>query len=117
MMRYHRTNYHATLLPAQECARIVVAEGIQGFGTATRKATSGTFAKPPQGLEISGGAILLNNTVVEQVWIDHQRLFHAGHQTLLLLRDLLETALEAPHFLACFRPRLVNPSAEWHRQF
>ena len=94
-----RTHHRITLLLAQECARIMTEEGIQDFGTAKRKAALR--------LGIPDKAVLPDNTAVEQALIDRQRLFHADHQPLRL-RGLRETALEAMHFLACFRPRLVG---------
>ena len=94
-----RTHHRITLLLAQECARIMTEEGIQDFGTAKRKAALR--------LGIPDKAVLPDNTAVEQALIDRQRLFHADHQPLRL-RGLRETALEAMHFLACFRPRPVS---------
>ncbi len=95
-----RATHRLTALIAQECARLIVDEGVKDYRTARRKAALR--------LAISDRAVLPDNVAIEQALLDRQRLFHAGRQELRL-RGLRETALEAMRFLARFRPRLVGP--------
>jgi hypothetical protein len=85
---------------SQECAKIIVEEGIKDFARAKRKAITR--------LGISHRALLPSNNEIERAIVEHQRLFipvqHAEH-----LRILRETAVKAMQLLAPFRPRLVGP--------
>ncbi len=95
----HDTPRLKTLM-AQECARIMVEEGVQDFRSAKRKAALR--------LALTDKAALPDNAEIERALLDYQRLFHASRQALHL-RGLRETAVEAMRFLARFRPRLVGP--------
>ena len=99
MSRRLRDDRRLKTLIAQECARLIVEEGIQNFGAARRKAALR--------LAISDRTILPDNVAIEQAMLDRQRLFHADRQAIYL-RGLRETALDAMRFLARFRPRLVG---------
>ncbi|MFZ4790883.1 MAG: hypothetical protein ACOYMW_08340 [Candidatus Competibacteraceae bacterium] len=101
MPHRHREDHRIKTLLAQECARIIAEEGIQDFRSAKRKAALR--------LGIADKTALPDNAEIEQALLDHQRLFHADRQARQL-RSLRETALEAMHFLASFRPRLVGPA-------
>ncbi len=99
MSRRLRDDHRLKTLIAQECARLIVEEGVQNFGAARRKAALR--------LAINDRTILPDNIAIEQAMLDRQRLFHADRQTIHL-RGLRETALDAMRFLARFRPRLVG---------
>jgi hypothetical protein len=86
-------------LIAQECARIMVSEGVRDFRLAKRKAVAR--------LGFSERVVLPGNAEIEQAILDYQRLFKAAEQPLQL-RILREAAVEAMRFLARFRPRLVG---------
>jgi hypothetical protein len=100
MSRRPRDDRRLKTLIAQECARLIVEEGIQNFGAARRKAALR--------LAINDRTLLPDNVAIEQALLDRQRLFHADRQ-VIHLRGLRETALDAMRFLARFRPRLVGP--------
>ncbi|MBE2294675.1 MAG: hypothetical protein IAF00_06975 [Phycisphaerales bacterium] len=100
MTRRHYHTPRLKILMAQECARIIIEEGVQDFRSAKRKAALR--------LAVTDKAALPDNTEIEQALLDYQRLFHADRQALHL-RSLRETAVEAMRFLARFRPRLVGP--------
>lgn len=99
MSRRLRDDRRLKTLIAQECARLIVEEGVQNFGAARRKAASR--------LAINDRTILPDNVAIEQALLDRQRLFHADRQAVHL-RGLRETALKAMRFLARFRPRLIG---------
>ncbi|KAB2927995.1 MAG: hypothetical protein F9K25_13240 [Candidatus Contendobacter sp.] len=99
MPRRPRDDRRLKTLIAQECARLIVEEGVQNFGAARRKAALR--------LAIDDRTILPDNVAIEQALLDRQRLFHADRQAIHL-RGLRETALDAMRFLARFRPRLVG---------
>lgn len=99
MTHRHREEHRLKTLLAQECARIMAAEGVRDFRTAKRKAALR--------LGLTDRAILPDNAEIEQALLAYQRLFHADRQAIRL-RGLRETALEAMRFLAPFRPKLVG---------
>lgn len=99
MAHRHREVYRLKTRLAQECARLMAAEGIRDFRTAKRKAALR--------LGLTDMAALPDNTEIEQALLDYQRLFHADRQAACL-RSLRETALDAMRFLVPFRPRLVG---------
>ena len=95
----HRDAPRLSILLAQECARLMAEEGITDFRTAKRKAALR--------LAVSDKGLLPDNRAIEQALLDYQRLFQADRQPQHL-RELREAALEAMHFLARFRPKLVG---------
>ncbi|HOB62471.1 MAG TPA: hypothetical protein PKI41_10160 [Candidatus Competibacteraceae bacterium] len=99
MAHRHREVYRLKTQLAQECARIMAAEGIRDFRTAKRKAALR--------LGLTDKAALPDNAEIEQALLDYQRLFYADRQAACL-RSLRETALEAMRFFALFRPKLVG---------
>jgi len=100
MARRHRDQHRLKTLLAQECARLMVEEGVKDYRAAKRKAALR--------LAVSDRAVLPDNVEIERAVIEHQRLFHGDRQATQL-RRLRQTALEAMRFLARFRPRLVGP--------
>ena len=89
MTHRHRDAHRIRMLLAQECARIMVVEGIQDFRTAKRKAALR--------LAVTDKGAMPDNAEIEQALLDYQRLFHADRQAIRL-RGLRETALEAMRF-------------------
>ncbi|MCK8516853.1 hypothetical protein M0534_11040 [Methylonatrum kenyense] len=83
----------------QECARIMVEEGVRDYLVVKRKAADR--------LNAPGTENMPRNREIQEAVLDYQRLFrgdrHASH-----LRELREAALEAMQFFAAFRPRLVG---------
>jgi len=100
MARRDRDQHRLKTLLAQECARLMVEEGVKDYRAAKRKAALR--------LAVDDKAALPDNVEIERAVIEHQRLFHADRQAIRL-RHLRQTALEAMRFLARFRPRLVGP--------
>lgn len=99
MARRYRDRHRLKTLLTHECARLMAEEGIKDFGVAKRKAALR--------LGISDKAALPDNMQIQQALIDYQQFFKAAsHETHL--RTLRKTALEAMHFLARFRPKLVG---------
>lgn len=86
-------------LIAQECARIMLDEGIRDYATAKRKAT--------QRLMIEGRANLPSNVEVEAAMLERRRLF-ADADELAELQELREAALKVMRRLDGFEPRLVG---------
>jgi len=88
---------------AAEAARILATEGQRNYGQAKRKAASR--------LGMSGRAGMPSNSEIEEQLKRYQRLYggdeHAGG-----LSRMRASALEAMHFFACFRPKLVGPVLE-----
>lgn len=84
---------------AQEAARLMSAEGIRDFHAAKRKAAQHLGAPDTRNMP--------RNIEVEQALSEYQRLFCADEQ-LSHLRSLRESAVQAMHFFADFRPRLVG---------
>ncbi|MDQ2697046.1 MAG: hypothetical protein M3Z21_17040 [Pseudomonadota bacterium] len=87
------------ILLAQQCARIMAEEGVKDFLTAKRKAATR--------LGVANRALLPSNAEIERALAEYQRLFKADRQPLRL-RTLRQAAVEAMHFFARFRPRLVG---------
>lgn len=85
---------------AQEAARLMADEGVQGFAAAKRKAA--------ERLGLPANRHLPTNLQVEEALIAHQRLFRADSQPMRL-RRLREMALQAMRLVADFQPRLVGP--------
>lgn len=96
--RQHDSNRLKILL-TQECARLMVDEGIKDFLTAKRKAAAR--------LGITNKALLPANADIEQAVLDYQRLFRPTEQASHL-RGLRQAAVAAMRFLVRFRPRLVG---------
>ncbi len=88
-----------TLL-TQECARLMVDEGVKDFLTAKRKAAAR--------LNVPNRAMLPSNADIELAVLEYQRLFKSAEQPAHL-RRLRQSAVEALRFLARFRARLVGP--------
>lgn len=86
-------------LLTQECARIMIEQGVKDFALAKRKAAE-RFGVPHY-------SRLPSNSEIEQALCDYQRLFkpsiHSQH-----LRLLRQQAAQAMRFLQRFRPRLVG---------
>ncbi|MFZ1830119.1 MAG: hypothetical protein WAW42_15455 [Candidatus Competibacteraceae bacterium] len=95
----HREPPRLRILLAQECARLMAEEGITDFRTAKRKAALR--------LAVTDKGLLPDNREIEQALLNYQRLFQADHQPQRL-QELREAALNAMHFLAHFRPKLVG---------
>ncbi|PWG64811.1 hypothetical protein [Sediminicurvatus halobius] len=87
-------------LLAQECARIMSAEGVRDFSLAKRKAALRLGAPDTRNLP--------QNREIQDALLDYQRLF-GGVAQQNTLRALREAALEAMTFFERFRPRLVGP--------
>jgi hypothetical protein len=85
---------------AQEAARLMAESGMRDFFAAKKKAALHLGAAETRNLP--------RNDEIEAALDEYNRIFrgdsHPGH-----LRSLRETALEAMHLLAPFRPRLVGP--------
>ena len=86
-------------LIAQECARIIHAEGIRDFALAKRKAA--------RRLNISGGSALPDNQAIENALRQHQELFFPleHHEVIASMR---QAAIAAMQTLEEFRPRLAG---------
>lgn len=102
---HHRIHAHDRLLRnrrrvAQEAARLMSEHGIGDYRRAKLKAAGH--------LRIEDEQSLPRNREVEQALREHQRLFRADQQPQALRRRR-EAALDAMHFFAPFRPRLVGP--------
>lgn len=100
MANRQRDDNRLRTLIAQECARIMVEEGVKDFLVAKRKAVAR--------LGVSSKALLPGNIEIEQALMEYQRLFKASQQPAQL-RTLREAAVKAMRFFASFRPRLVGP--------
>lgn len=97
-IRQRDVNRVRTLL-SQECARIMVEEGVKDFLLAKRKAAAR--------LNVSDRALFPANAEIEQARQEYQRLFKSSEQPQQL-RVLREAAVEAMNFLSRFQPRLVG---------
>ena len=86
-------------LIAQECARIMLDEGVRDYGAAKRKAT--------QRLMVDGRANLPSNLEIEAAMLERRRLF-ADADELAELQELREAALKVMRRLEGFEPRLVG---------
>ena len=84
---------------AQSAARILLESGSRDYAAAKRKAA--------EKLGLGERASLPKNAEIELALSEYQRLFHAEHQTGLLIH-LRQQALEAMQLLAGFHPRLVG---------
>lgn len=105
---HHRIHAHDRvqrnrLRIAQEAARLMSEHGIRDFHHAKLKAA--------ERLGILDAQALPRNLEIEQALREHQRLFLADSQPLLLRRRR-EAAIEAMRFLARFEPRLVGAVLE-----
>lgn len=101
---HHRIHAHDRmqrnrLRVAQEAARLMSEHGIRDFHHAKLKAA--------EHLGILDDQALPRNLEIEQALREHQRLFLADSQPVLLLQRR-EAALEAMRFLSQFEPRLVG---------
>lgn len=86
-------------LIAQECARIMLDEGVRDYAAAKRKAT--------QRLMVDGRANLPSNLEIEAAMLERRRLF-ADADELAELQELREAALKVMRRLEGFEPRLVG---------
>jgi hypothetical protein len=86
-------------LIAQECARLMLDEGIRDYATAKRKAG--------QRLLIDGRTNLPSNAEIEAASLERRRLF-ADENELAELQELREVALKVMGRLKDFEPRLVG---------
>jgi len=86
-------------LISQECARIMVEEGVKDFLLAKRKAAAR--------LCITNKASLPANVEIEQARMEYQRLFKSSKQPAQL-RAMRAAAVEAMTFLSRFQPKLVG---------
>lgn len=101
---HHRIHAHDRmqrnrLRVAQEAARLMSEHGIRDFHHAKVKAA--------ERLGILDAQALPRNQEIEQALREHQRLFLADSQPLLL-QQRREAAVEAMRFLERFEPRLVG---------
>lgn len=86
-------------LIAQECARIMLDEGVRDYAAAKRKAA--------QRLMVDGRASLPSNLEIEAAMLERRRLF-ADADELAELQELREAALQVMRRLGGFEPRLVG---------
>jgi hypothetical protein len=86
-------------LIAQECARIMLDEGVRDYAAAKRKAG--------QRLLVDGRTNLPSNAEIEAAMLERRRLF-ADENELAELQELREAALKAMGRLEDFEPRLVG---------
>lgn len=86
-------------LIAQECARIMLDEGIRDYAAAKRKAT--------QRLVVDRRANLPSNVEIDSAMLERRRLF-ADEAELAELQALREAALAVMRRLEGFEPRLVG---------
>ena len=84
---------------AQEAARLMSEHGIRDFHHAKVKAA--------ERLGILEAQALPRNNEIEEALREHQRIFHADSQPVLL-QERREAAIEAMRFLERFEPRLVG---------
>lgn len=91
------------ILMAQECARLVLEEGVNDFATAKSKAS--------QRLRLMGRSHLPSNREIEIAIQDHQRLFFDEEDHAALYR-LREQAFRAMELLIRFQPRLVGAALQ-----
>ncbi|WP_236717311.1 hypothetical protein [Acidihalobacter prosperus] len=87
------------ILVAQECARIMLEEGVHDFAMAKHKAS--------QRLRVVGRRHLPSNREIEAAMQDHRRLFF-DEEDRAALHELRERALQAMQLLEGFQPRLVG---------
>lgn len=99
MATRQRDESRLRILLTQECARIMVDEGVKDFILAKRKAAAR--------LNVSNKALLPANVEIEQARLEYQRLFKSTQQPGQL-RALREAAVGAMGFFSRFRPRLVG---------
>jgi hypothetical protein len=88
---------------AVEAARLMTESGLRDFGLAKRKAGARLGVADETGLP--------TNAEVEDALREHQRLFQADSQPLVL-RRLRAAAVEALRFFEPFEPRLVGAVLE-----
>lgn len=86
-------------LIAQECARIMLDEGVRDYAAAKRKAT--------QRLMVDGRANLPSNLEIDAAMLERRRLFVDADE-LAELQELREAALKVMRRLEGFEPRLVG---------
>lgn len=84
---------------AQECARIMLDEGVTDYAAAKRKST--------QRLMLDGQVNLPSNAEIEAAMLERRRLF-ADEDELAELQSLREAALKVMRRLVGFEPRLVG---------
>lgn len=84
---------------AQECARIMLDEGVWDYAAAKRKAT--------ERLLVDGRAQLPSNLEIDAAMLERRRLFAADDE-LAELQALREAALHVMRRLSGFEPRLVG---------
>lgn len=84
---------------AQECARIMLEEGVHDFAMAKGKAA--------QRLKFCDRKYMPSNREIEAAMLDHQRLFF-GDGDRAALQRLRMCALHVMELLELFRPRLVG---------
>lgn len=96
-----RTDLRRTI--AVEAARLMAESGLRDFGQAKRKAGLRLGITEETGLP--------SNAEVQDALREHQRLFQADSQPLVL-RRLRTAAVEALRFFAPFEPRLVGAVLE-----
>lgn len=87
------------ILMAQECARIMLEEGVHDFSAAKSKAS--------QRLRLLGKHHLPSNREIESAMQDHQRLFF-DEEDRVALHHLREQSLHVMEWLDRFQPRLVG---------
>lgn len=87
------------IILAQECARIMLEEGVHDFAAAKHKAA--------QRLRMDGRRHLPSNREIQAAMQDHQRLFF-DDEDRAALRSLRKSALRAMELLEMFQPRLVG---------
>lgn len=86
-------------LIAQECARVMLDEGVRDYAAAKRKAV--------QRLMVDGRANLPSNREIQAAMLERRRLF-ADEEELAELQVLREAALKLMRHLDDFEPRLVG---------
>lgn len=84
---------------AQECARILIEDGIPDFRTAKQKAA--------RNLGVEGRRLYPSNEEIEAALIEYHRIFRPATQDIHIKR-LRHIAINAMDFLETFSPRLVG---------
>lgn len=84
---------------AQECARLIIEEGVQNFRSARRKAA--------HRLGTRLNANLPSDVEIEAALIEYHRIYRPHRQSAHIYR-LRQLAMELMQFLAEFSPRLVG---------
>ena len=95
-----RNDARARTLLAQECAKIILDEGVKDYRIAKKKALDR--------LNLENKSPLPSNVEIEQALIDHQKLFKST-ETETQIQRLRRAAVDVMAFLKPYQPHLVGP--------